>query len=164
MAYYKKLGPKELDQLKDDFVKFLVLNGITGDDWEKLKTNSPENAEAMLEQFSEVVYESSLRKASFLLMVDEHAVRCFQCNSEKITMVSLTFSGTEEFSFHKVNDLQALLSEGKYDIKIASAQKKYNKKREHEMYDMIMSGCKISDGKVYKLLSIYWAELKSSNN
>ena len=84
MAYYNKLGQSELDQLKDDFVKFLVLNGITGDDWEKMKSDAPENAEAMLEQFSEVVYESSLRKASFLLMVEEHTVRSFQCNSDTV--------------------------------------------------------------------------------
>ncbi len=164
MSYYKKLEQSELDQLQEDFIKFLVLNGITGDDWEKLKSNSPEKAESMIEQFSEVVFESSLRKASFLLMVDDHAVRAFQCGAEQITMAALHFNGTQEFSFHKVNDLRTLLSDGQYNLSVASVQKQYNKKREHEMYDMINSGCKISDGKVFKLLSMHWAELKSSQN
>jgi len=164
MNYYNRLTPSELSQLKDDFVNFLVLNGITGDDWAKMQSNAPAEADGMIDQFSEVVYEASLRKASFLLIVTKHDVRSFQCLSDKIIMASMKYEGSETFDFNEVDDLHALLLEGKIQFAIASVSKAYSKKREHEMYDMIKSGCKISDGKVYKLISMYWAELKSSQN
>ena len=164
MNYYKRLGEVELESLKDDFVSFLVVNGITGYDWDKMQTAEPERAGEIIDQFSDVIYESSLRKAQFLLMVDNHHLRSFQCATEKITLVSLDYIGSDEFSFHDVEDLQTLLSNPNQDFKIASINKGYNKKREHEMFDMIRSGCKISEGKAFKLLALYWAELKASQN
>ena len=164
MNYYSRLSPPELEQLQDDFVKFLVLNGITGDDWKKLKEKNAQEALEMIDQFSQVVYEASLRKAQFLLMVDKHVVRSFQCLEEKIILASMTHEGDPNFDFHKVTDLYKILNDGEQEFSVSSVSKAYSKKREHELYDMINSGCKISDGKVYKLISMYWAELKSTQN
>lgn len=164
MNYYQRLSPTELEALREDFVSFLVVNGIVGTDWEKLKANSPEKAEAFIDQFSEVVYEASLRKAQYIMMLDAHHVRCFHCMTEKITMVSLSYAGDQDFDFQEVTDLQKLLSDNIIPLEIVSVDKKYSKKREHEMFDMIRSGCKITEGKAYKLLAIYWAEIQAKKN
>ena len=161
MNYYKRLSVDELSQLEDDFVKFLVVNGIVGSDWEKMKTEKPEAADALIDQFSEVIYEASLRKARYLQMVDDHHLRSFHCMDSKITLISMEYHGEKEFSFHQVNDLRSLFANTNSDFKIFSVDKEYAKKREYEMYDMIRSGCKISDGQVYKLLALYWAEINN---
>lgn len=164
MNYYQRLSATELEALKDDFVSFLVVNGIVGSDWEKLKEETPEKAEAFIDQFSEVVYEASLRKARYIMMLDQHHVRCFHCMSEKINMVSLSYAGDEEFDFQDITDLEKLLQDNTVPLEIVSVEKDYGKKREHEMFDMIKTGCKITEGKAYKLLAMYWAEVRASAN
>lgn len=164
MNYYKKLEKDELQALEKEFINFLIVNGITGEDWEKLKQKDAKKADSIIDEFSSVVYESSLRKARFLLIVDDKVVRCFQCGEDKITLVSLTYIGEKTFSFHDIIDLGETLKSSGDQFKIVSANKAYAKKREHEMFDMIQAGCKFSDGKVYKMLAMYWAELKSRQN
>lgn len=164
MNYYNRLSNTELEALEKDFINFLVLNGIIGEDWSKMKKDSPEKAEAIVDQFSEVVFETSLRKAKFLLMVDAKTVMSFQCQSEKIVMMSIKYTGESEFDFHEIDDLQTFISKQQDNLEIQNAEKAYKKKREYEMYDMIKSGCKVSEGKVFKLLALYWAEMKASKN
>ena len=38
---YRILSNKELEPLKDDFIKFLSANTVTGEDWAKIKSNKP---------------------------------------------------------------------------------------------------------------------------
>jgi hypothetical protein len=164
MKYYPRLQDSELHALEKDFVDFLVVNGITADDWVKIKDNDLEKAEALISEFSNVVYESSLRKADYLLMVDEKVVRCFNCLETRVVMASLKYEGTKAFDFHKVDDLASLLNDKTIKFSSNIANKLYEKKREHEMFDMILSGCKIADEKVFQLISLFWQQSKVVDN
>lgn len=164
MKYYPRLKDKELHALEKDFVDFLVVNGITADDWVKIKETDLEKAEGLIGEFSNVVYESSLRKADYLLMVDDKIVRCFNCLETQVVMASLEFEGNGEFSFHEIDDLAGLLNDKRNKFEVKILNKSYEKKREHEMFDMIMSGCKITDDKVFELISLFWQQAKISQN
>ena len=164
MKYYPRLKDKELQALEKDFVDFLVVNGITAEDWVKIKETDLEKAEALISEFSNVVYESSLRKADYLLLVDKEVVRCFNCLETQVVMASLTYHGTKEFDFHEVEDLASLLNDKRFKFSANIANKRYEKKREHEMYDMILSGCKIADEKVFQLISMFWQQERVGAN
>ena len=164
MKYYPRLKDKELHALEQYFIDFLVVNGITADDWVKIKETDTEKAEGLIAEFSNVVYESSLRKADYLLMVDEKVVRCFNCLETQVVMASLKFNGQGEFDFHKIDDLAGLLNDKRYKFEVKILNKGYEKKREHEMFDMILSGCKIADEKVFELISLFWQQAKVNQN
>ena len=59
---FRVLTTEELEPLKDDFIKFLSANTITGEDWASIKKNKPEEAETLLEMFCDIVWEKSLEK------------------------------------------------------------------------------------------------------
>ncbi len=164
MRYYPRLKDGELKALEKDFVDFLVVNGITADDWLKLKQNDMSKAERLIEEFSNVVYESSLRKADYMLLVEEKVVRCFNCLETQVVMASLSYEGTGAFDFHEVDDLALVLNTKGFQFSSKIVNKPYEKKREHEMYDMILSGCKITDEKVFQLISIFWQQSKIKGN
>ena len=63
---YRVLSTKELEPLKDDFIKFLSANTITGEDWTKIKSNKPNQASKLIEIFSDIVWEKSLEKIKYL--------------------------------------------------------------------------------------------------
>ena len=85
---YRSLSKKELEPLKDEFIKFLSANTITGNDWNKIKTNQPDEVEKILSLFSEIVWEKSIEKIRFLEHRDHKHVKVFDCGEKKITMIT----------------------------------------------------------------------------
>lgn len=129
---YARLSTSELEELEKEFINFLVVNGITADDWVAIKENEPLNADEIINQFSDVVWESILRSTNYLNKVEETTAYYFKCDAEEISLKKVV----------KADNTTELYT----------ATKKYKKVREEEMFDMIQNGCAISDGKDYDIL------------
>ncbi|MEL7147561.1 MAG: DUF6495 family protein [Bacteroidota bacterium] len=152
MKHYRRLTTEELQPLEKDFVDFLVVNGITADDWVSLKEKDIEKADRMVDLFSEVVFEGIFRKAQFLEVRTKRFVHAYQCLVDKIVLV-----GAETTEAH------ADLSEGigpNVPISIFMTEKAYNGKREYELFEMTQKGCTLSDGQLFKSLSLAYMESK----
>ena len=145
MKHYRRLTKEELEPLEQEFVEFLVVNGITADDWVKLKEEESEKANKMIDLFSEVVFEGIFRKAQFLEIRTKQFVHAYQCLTDKIVLV-----GAE------VTDPAANVA----DLNIFMTEKPYGAKREHELFEMTQKGCSISDGELFKSLSLAYMENK----
>ena len=65
---FRRLTNNELEELKTEFVRFLVSNTVTGDDWEKIKKENPERAEGLIEIFSDIVFKKIISKVEYLEM------------------------------------------------------------------------------------------------
>ena len=132
MKKYRILTLEELDLLKKDFIEFLVINGITGEDWEEIKLINPENRDKVVELFSEVVFTKILLQTNFLELKTDKVASAIQCNKEN--MVMITLESVKEHS------------------EIYSTDKTDQKSREEEIYALMQKGFLRSDGKLYKEL------------
>ncbi|HBN03480.1 MAG TPA: hypothetical protein DD396_05495 [Bacteroidetes bacterium] len=130
---YHRIPKNELEKLEDDFIKFLVVNGITADDWLAIKENEPVNADQIINQFSDVVWEGILRKIKYLNKVEKDFAYYFKCDATEIHLVRV-------ISAEKINEYH-------------TATKSYSKQRELELFEMIQNGCMISEGLEFKELS-----------
>lgn len=130
---YTRIPKDELEELETEFVNFLVVNGITADDWISIKENEPVNADEIINQFSDVVWESILRSTEYLDKIEPDCAYYFKCMKDKIHLIRIV-----------KNDAKAVKH---------IASKDYGKTREMEMFDMIQNGCTISDGSHYESLS-----------
>ena len=90
---YRVLSTKELEPLKDDFIKFLSANTITGEDWAKIKSNKPNQASKLIEIFSDIVWEKSLEKIKYLEHRDDKYLKVFCCGESKMEMVGFKING-----------------------------------------------------------------------
>lgn len=129
---YERISQEELEKMEKEFIDFLVINGITAADWISIKENEPLNADKIINQFSDVVWESILRSTKYLDKIEENTSYFFKCDVEDIYLI--------------------MINNGNKTKKATS--KKYTKSREQEMFDMILSGCVISDGKNFKELDV----------
>jgi len=129
---YTRLNVEELHELEKEFINFLVVNGITADDWVAIKENEPVNADEIINQFSDVVWEGVLRGVQYLKKAEKDTVFYFKADKEDIQLIRIV----------------------KLDSKAEQhmASKKYSKVRELELFEMIQNGCTISDGKEYQVL------------
>lgn len=150
---YRRLSFAELQELEKEFIDFLVVNGITAPDWEKLKSDQSEKCEDILTLFSDVVLEGVLQQVQFLEYRTEHEIQAFQCLPQKLVVVGLR-STNPTTNFTDPNFLSEALKNPPSGIKIFTSDKPYQTARESELFGMLQSGCLISDGALFKTLSL----------
>ena len=139
---FRLLTLEELKPLESEMISFLALNGISGSDWEKMKTEHPTQVNDYIQQFSDFVWMKILTKQQF---------------------VNVQTDGTSYF-YHfmplEVSIFKVIVNEKKGENFIGQQNTKYEGSREELMYDILETGGTFSDGKEYKELSILWASKK----
>ncbi|MEL6559023.1 MAG: DUF6495 family protein [Bacteroidota bacterium] len=153
---YRRLNTEELASLEKEFIDFLVVNGITAPDWEQMKEENPENSDQMVELFSEVVFEGIFRKTKFLKISTAKFIYAYQCLADKIVLVGMeSEDDSADLTKMDFNNVSAIKNAS---ISLLMTDKKYAKKREYELFEMTQNGCEISDGQLFKSLSLIYME------
>ena len=151
MIRFQRLSPKELELLEQEFVKFLASQSIVAGDWEKIKTTDKQQAENLIDDFSNVVYGSVMRKAQFLERRTPKALYCYECLEDRFELV--VFEISEDSSLDLTKDaLSSIKDISAIGPSMYTGQKAYTKEREDEIYEMMTQGCEITDGKLMGVL------------
>lgn len=147
---YRRLTIDELKELEQEFIQFLIANGMEGEDWEKIKVDAPIDAECWLDAFSDAVQQKVLEETQYLEFRSKSEARYFQCNKDEMKLIALTSRNVDLMDVNAIK--QAANSSGNSKIEIYTGSKKYAEQRELELFGMIQSGCVINDGKLFLLL------------
>lgn len=154
---YRRLNKEELLGLEKEFVQFLSSNTITADDWVKIKEEKPEQAEKLIEIFSDIVFDKILKKVEYLELKSAKNLRTFHCQAEKIYMIGILIEGASELDFTKEVPVPLMLQQLQTSdaaLKMFKGEKNYAKNREEELFDLMQQGALISkDGVLYKTLA-----------
>lgn len=161
MPTYRRLRPDELQELEQEFIAFLSANTVTADDWEALKASEPEKAEELIDLFSDVVLGGALQKTEFLELRSKNQLMAFHCLPDKILLAGMQ-SDDPAYDFTNEEFIQAGLENPPKGLKVFSSEKPYDKPREQELFEMTEQGCMVSDGTVFKALSLAIAGSKTN--
>lgn len=142
MSKYARLPLQDLKDLQKEFIEFLVVNGVTADQWEKLKVEEKEKAEKILDHFSDVVWESVLRKTDYLIKITENNITSCVFLDNKMDIVSLEVEGVD---LRKEDFKKYLTKEN-----CAYADASFSISREEKIFQMLKNGYKIDKGHFYK--------------
>ncbi len=151
---YRLLTQEELQALEKEFVDYLIVNGITGKDWEQLKADSAEEAERIVALFSDVVFEGVMRKVQYLEYQGQKVFRAFQCLPDKLVMVSMEAPSESKADFTDAAYFRKAAQHPLEGIKVYTTQKNYPEPREKTLFKMTQEGCVVSDGKRFKSLCL----------
>lgn len=151
MAKYRLLSQAELQEMEKEFIQYLIVNGITAEDWEQMKSKESSKAEEIVDLFSDVVFEGVMRKVKFLDYKSENSLKTFQCLEDKIVLVAIEVEGVNLLDVKQFNEVMQNPPES---AKVFTVEKSYTKPREEELFSMIQNGCEISDGKLFKSLCL----------
>lgn len=153
MIKYRKLSSEELLSLEKEFVEYLILNGITAPDWEKIKREDKEKAEQIIDLFSDVVFEGIMRKVKFLEMRTAAEIKAVQCLPEKMVVVGMVCNDkTADLS--DPGFIARAATEPPAGLKVYTTELPYNEEREKELFQMTEAGYIISDGAMFKSLCL----------
>ncbi len=106
----------------------------------------------LIDVFSDVVYDKILRKIKYLEFRDIKTLNIFYCATDKIILAgmrvkeqsSLDLTTSDIFTKWKEEDLSM--------VNLIKTEKKYSKEREMEVFELLQSGCLITDDKLFNAL------------
>ena len=159
MPKYRLLSLEELGSLHQEFIEFLVINGIVingivADDWEKMKFEESGKAEKVMELFSDTVLETVLRRIKFIEHRAKNRIHIFQCLAESQVLVGLEVPVSLDVDFTSpsttISDLHKSLS----GVRVFTVTKPYKKSREEELFDLLQLGGVITDNKLFNTLCL----------
>jgi hypothetical protein len=152
---YRRLTLEELEPLENEFIDFLVVNGIIADDWKHLLAHDLEKSNQIIDAFSEVVFEGIMGKTQFLEFRSIGELITFSCTDDLIYMAGIRIDDQRglKIDFNDTTAVKKLLAQPIGGVKVFMDQKKYKGNREKEIFDMIDKGCLISDGKLFKTIA-----------
>jgi len=141
---YRKLNLDELKMFHQEFAEYLAVNGIDADFWEKIKKEDTEKTNKILDEFSNVIFNSILLKMEYVQFVTQGSAKYFYYGKEKAVLIGLE---GKEIDFR---DRKSILEGASNGIKYFKTEKKYTKNREVELFEMLRNGCEPFDGKLFK--------------
>ncbi|MGB0431158.1 MAG: DUF6495 family protein, partial [Bacteroidia bacterium] len=98
---FERLPQPELKKLEKEFVQFLASNTITADDWVKIKSESTEKADELIDMFSDIVYQKVLEKVEYLEFRIPNDIKTFRCQKDKIVLMGMAINGIENIDLRK---------------------------------------------------------------
>ena len=143
---YRVLTEDEFEALKDEFVKFLIVQGIDAASWQKMKDLEPDLAQKYLHDFSDFVFENTLQTIGYIDFFNGNSLKLFKCNNEDIHLINIE----NDNKFGEIEDFINALISNPASFTVQKQTKKYHPNRAVELFRMISSGGLVSDG--------YWYE------
>lgn len=147
---YTLLTKEQLENLNEEFAKFLAVQQIDVKDWKSIKINQPNVVQKELELFSDLVWEDVLTKTKYMEHFSEHQLDLFNCGASGIHRIVIKVSKLN-FDFLKKEDFNWFLENLNHNsFTYYQAQKKYQKERNLELFSLIQKGGILTKGKLYK--------------
>lgn len=159
MTKYRRLSNSELEELRDDFVKYLSAQSVTADDWQKLKMQDQSKVDELIDLFSDIVMEKVLSAIEFLEIISSEEIRVFHIQETKATLIGLAFNKkgidlTDRHQFDEiVKDGDRLLS---YEPQVYRMEKEHSKSRAEESFFLLNMGASISKKELFEQLKVLY--------
>ena len=147
---YSRLTKEQFEELHQEFINFLATQSITADEWEKIKTNTPEIAEEELDVFSDLVWEGVLNNAKYLEHVSPSQMHLFNLENDfmhlitvKIIQKNIDITTAEGYQWLREN----LMDD---NVQFMQAKKEYSDDKNKDKFDLILKGAVITKGELFQ--------------
>ncbi len=147
---YRRLTSEQLNEMHKEFAKFLATQKIDADKWQEIKDTNPELVQEQLDLFSDLVWEKVLNNVKYIDFVAPKQLDLFRANPETINRIVIKIN-KPDFDFRNKKDYQWFIDNSTdKSFTYLKGEKPYTKERNKELFDMLLKGSYISDGKLFE--------------
>ena len=147
---YTRLTKEQFEEMQQEFINFLASQSITADEWQTIKTNTPDLADQELDVFSDLVWEGVLNNVIYLENISQKHMYLFYFEEKRIHLIgvkiisdSINLMTQEGFSWLREN----LMNDS---VEIFESKKDYSKDKQMDKFTLIQQGAAITKGELYK--------------
>ena len=150
MVKYRRLSIDELEELEKEFIQFLAVNGIDATKWQELKASKTNEADNIIDSFSDVVVEKSLQNIKYIEHRTSSDYKIFFYDEKEAHMIGVKSNSIDllKSDWHK----KAPEYFSKNQISLIKGTKKFSKSRTEELFEMLQKGCSPSEQKWFSVL------------
>jgi hypothetical protein len=147
---YHRLSKEQLEELHQEFAKYLAALSIDRKQWEEIKANDPQTVDLHLDQFSDLVWGDVLSKDLYLEHLSPNHFFIFECLEKNMNLIAVKITNVEQdittpegwqWLLHHIHD---------ESVTFYRSSKDYDHDRKEELYGMIIKGAQISSDKRFK--------------
>ena len=146
---YTRLTKEQFEEMQQEFINFLASQSITADEWQTIKTNTPDVADQELDVFSDLVWEGVLNNVIYLENISQKHMYLFYFEEKRIHLIgvkiisdSMNLMTQEGFSWLREN----LMNDS---VEIFESKKDYSKDKQMDKFTLIQQGAAITKGELY---------------
>lgn len=147
---YTRLTKEQLEELEPEFINFLATQSITGDEWAKIKKDTPKVAEEELDVFSDLIWEGVLGKVTYLENISAQQMHLFELTDKEMKLIAVKAMNPEidlttsvGFSWFKKNWSSDF-------VEYMTAAKAYTDDKNLDKFQLIQQGAVITKGELYQ--------------
>lgn len=147
---YTRLTKEQLEELEPEFINFLATQSITGEEWAKIKKDTPEIAEEELDVFSDLIWEGVLSKVTYLENISAQQMHLFELTDKEMKLIAVKVMNPEidlttsvGFSWFKKNWSSDF-------VEYMTAAKAYTDDKNLDKFQLIQQGAVITKGELYQ--------------
>ena len=148
MPKYRLLTEEELKELQGVFVNFLAAKSIQVDEWEKIKKHDKEKLNALIEEFSDVVFEKTLSNVKLMEKREPHKYLMYSIDDDEIKLLGIEIKGDTKLDFTKgfsIKDIYDLFEkDNETEVSFIIGHKPYFEDKNKEIFDLMQRGIEIS--------------------
>jgi cag pathogenicity island protein 24 len=156
---FRRLRRDELEEVRDQFIKFLGVNGIDADSWQNMKVDEPQKADRLILQFSQIVFEGVIKRIEYLVQKRPRDLRTYRLHADKIEMRGILLEGETSLDLSNTEvtpqDMLITLRADGAKVKLFSGERAYNPSigREQDIFLLMEAGALIDDGELFGILT-----------
>jgi hypothetical protein len=150
---YRMLSDEELQHLEGDLKAFLIINGIHGEEWEKLNREKPQKAVELVELFSDQVLQTVYEKVRFLEHRTPDSCIVFHFGEQEQELIAIQKKSDSSADLSTVEGIHEALAKSPNSLSFFTSKKNYTDSREMEIHQLIEQGAVLSD-------AVFWNSLK----
>jgi len=149
---YTRLTKEQLEELHPEFINYLASLSIDKAAWDTLKQEQPEAAEAQLDTFSDLIWDSVLEKAQWLEHYSKNHLFLFKLKEDGMESIVI-HAHTPHADFLTEGGLQ-WLNENIFsdEVHISRGTKPFGEDRKAAIFNLIEQGAILSEGDLYRQL------------
>lgn len=154
---YRRLTIEELKELEKQFHLFLAAHSIPAMDWQKMKSNEPDKAEKLIDEFSDFIFENVLDKVEFLEYRNKDQIQIVDTRSDRMKMKGIKIVGNKKIDLQEDKpalELKAELMKHGGKVQMISGEKKFGEDPNMDKFKLMQKGFLITkDPTLYQTLS-----------
>lgn len=156
---FRRLRRDELEEVRDQFIKFLGVNGIDAGSWQKMKVDEPQAADGLILQFSQIVFEGVIKRIEYLIQRRPRDLRTYQLLEDKIEMRGILLEGETSLDLSNTDispqDMLITLRADGAKVKLFRGERAYNPAigRDQDIFLLMEAGALIDDGELFGILA-----------
>jgi len=146
---YTRLTKEQLEEMHQEFINFLATQSITADEWEKIKKDKPETAEAELDIFSDLIWEGVLNKVEYLEHFSKNQIFLFHITTVTIELIAIKVEN-DAIDITTREGYQWLQTNLMDDtVTIYTSTRAISEDRNKDIFALIKQGANITKGELY---------------